>query len=150
MSTHPTPSVPPGFTPGPWRWTSFEEGPQLEGNIDAAEMNPILVARGCGNQQETATGVKGCMPAALHDDLRACPLHPTAADRALIASAPLLFGALRAWDAYNAALEMCGNDPDAMASHCTAQGDTLDSLHATAVRLTHTALTSARGAQGGG
>lgn len=37
--------------------------------------------------------------------------------------------------AYAHALEQCANDPDTMASYCTAQGDTLDSLFADMLRL---------------
>lgn len=90
----PPPLVDPRWTPGPWRWTSFCESPQLEGSNEHAEMNPILVARGCSNKSPTAQGVTGCMPAIGGDDLRACPLHPTAADRALIAASPALYSAL--------------------------------------------------------
>lgn len=31
---------------------------------------------------------------------------------------------------YDAAIEKCGNDPSKMASFCTAEGDTLDTLYA--------------------
>jgi len=79
-----------GHTKGPWKWTSFTGEVQLEGANEASEMNPILVVRGCGNEHVTSVGVKGCMPEKLNDPLRACPLHPTQADRDLIARAPEL------------------------------------------------------------
>ena len=72
--------------PGPWKWTAGEGGPQLEGNIYASEMNPVLVCRGCGNKETTTEGVKGCMPEKLGDPLRACPLHPTKSVRDFIAA----------------------------------------------------------------
>lgn len=74
-------------TAGPWRWRGFDGHPQLEGEVYAAEMNPVLVARGCGNNRKTDPGVEGCMPEKLRDDLRACPPHPSWQDRDLIAHA---------------------------------------------------------------
>jgi hypothetical protein len=32
--------------------------------------------------------------------------------------------------AYDSAIQACANSPDAMSSHCTAEGDTLDDLYA--------------------
>jgi multimeric flavodoxin WrbA len=32
--------------------------------------------------------------------------------------------------AYDKAIQACANDPDAMSSHCTTEGDTLDDLYA--------------------
>lgn len=72
-------------TLGPWKWTSFGRVPQLEGKNEYAEMNPVLVARGCGNTHEHSDClVIGCMPEKLEDPLRACPLHPDAEDRDFI------------------------------------------------------------------
>jgi uncharacterized protein YqfA (UPF0365 family) len=31
--------------------------------------------------------------------------------------------------AYDSAIQACANNPDAMTSHCTAEGDTLDDLY---------------------
>jgi len=73
-------------TPGPWEWTAAGERPQLEGKIEYAEMNPILVAAGCGNKRKKKL-VYGCMPEKLNDELRACPLHPFREDREFIAHA---------------------------------------------------------------
>ena len=72
-------------TLGPWKWTSCGKAPQLEGSIEYAEMNPVLVARGCGNKHGDV--VTGCMPEKIDDPLRACPLHPSAEDRDFIAHA---------------------------------------------------------------
>ncbi len=72
-------------TPGPWSWGSIAREPQLEGNVDYDEMNPILVARGCGNDNDKGSEVRGCMPGKYEDPLWACPLHPSAADRDFIA-----------------------------------------------------------------
>lgn len=79
-------------TPGPWHWTASDLGPQLESKYPGR--NPVLIAAGCGNDKQTASGVEGCMPEKLGDPFRACPLHPTADDRALIAAAPDLLAAL--------------------------------------------------------
>ena len=70
-------------TPGPWHW-GFPDGddglPQLEGNVEYPEMNPVLmVAYGCQPK---------CMPGG-------CPLLPKKADRDLIAAAPDLFKACK-------------------------------------------------------
>lgn len=77
-------------TPGPWKWTgagSGWPGPQLEGNIEYEDMNPILITTGCGNDKKTEEGIKGCMPDNYEDDpLKACPLHPSAEDREFIAN----------------------------------------------------------------
>jgi len=53
----------------------------------------------------------------------------TYTDARLIAAAPDLLKAAEAAVAYDEAIRQCGNDPDKMASHCTAEGDTLDSLY---------------------
>ena len=74
-------------TPGPWHWTSFGEAPQLEGSIEYAEMNPVLVAHGCNNDKENSSGIRGCMSDKFDDPLKACPLHPSSEDRDFIAHA---------------------------------------------------------------
>ena len=73
-------------TERPWKWTAGHGSPQLEGNIYDSDMNPVLVAEGCGNDSQTSSGVRGCMPEKLLDELRACPLHPSNRDRAYIAA----------------------------------------------------------------
>jgi hypothetical protein len=73
-------------TAGPWRWTGFCGSPQLEGAREYAEMNPVMVAQGCGNDRKTVDGVQGCMPEFLGDELRACPLHPDKTDRDFVAA----------------------------------------------------------------
>ena len=64
-------------TPGPWQWTLPDglDGPyQLQGNIEYADMNPILMAFDCGCKVDKKTG--------------RCPMGPDPEDRALIAAAP--------------------------------------------------------------
>ncbi len=76
-------------TPGPWNWTvcgSGYPGPQLEGNIEYAEMNPILLTTGCCSEKGDSD-IKGCMPEKFDDPLKACPLHPSEEDRDFIAHA---------------------------------------------------------------
>lgn len=41
---------------------------------------------------------------------------------------------------YDAAIQACANDPDKMASHCTAEGDDLDTLYADWVSLARAAM----------
>ncbi len=75
-------------TPGPWKWSGDKgwPGPQLEGNIQYEEMNPILVTTGCTNENDT-NSVQGCMPDKFDNPLQACPLHPSTGDREFIANA---------------------------------------------------------------
>lgn len=47
----------------------------------------------------------------------------------IIAAAPLLYEAALAGQAYDRAIRKCANDPDKMASFCTAQGRDLDGLY---------------------
>lgn len=75
-------------TPLPWQWTAGCREPQLEGAVPNPEMNPVLVARGCGNDHDPKSPVQGCMPSTLAgDDLRSCPLHPSRTDREYITAA---------------------------------------------------------------
>ena len=70
-----------GITPGPWKWGWVEDHmPQLEGNVEYSDMNPILISYDCGCKTRE------------HD--KACPLRPTEADRNLIAMAPEMLEAL--------------------------------------------------------
>ena len=68
-------------TPGPWRW-AWPEGPnglpQLEGDVEYSEMNPVLMV------------AYGCQPKCID---RGCPLLPRKADRDLIAASPDLLKA---------------------------------------------------------
>lgn len=41
---------------------------------------------------------------------------------------------------YDSAIQACANDPDKMASHCTAEGDDLDTLYADWVSLARAAM----------
>ena len=47
----------------------------------------------------------------------------------IVAAAPLLYEAALAGQAYDRAIRKCANDPEKMASFCTAQGDSLDDLY---------------------
>ncbi len=76
-------------TKGPWKWTipgAGFPGPQLEGNIQNSDMNPVLMTAGCSSDKG-GSKILGCMPEKLNDPLRACPLHPMAGDRDFIAQA---------------------------------------------------------------
>lgn len=76
-------------TPGPWQWKVAGDawpGPQLEGNIEYEDMNPILITTGCSSGKGAKGEVRGCMPDNYKDDpLKACPLHPSPKDREFIA-----------------------------------------------------------------
>lgn len=63
----------------------------------------------------------------------------------LIAAAPELYEAAAAAVAYDDAIRSCANDPDRMASFCTAAGDDLDSLYADWIFKSSAALAKARG-----
>lgn len=84
---------------------------------------------------DSAHGPKALGPKAEQFDGRDAQLLENA-----LAGVTAMRTALRAWKSYEAAIEMCGNEPQAMASFCTAQGDTLDSLWAAAVSATNAAL----------
>ena len=73
-------------TPGPWKWTwpdGPNDPPQLEGNIEYADQNPVLV-------------VHGCSPSCMHKYNKPCPLVPKKADMNLIAAVPDLPKAAKA------------------------------------------------------
>ena len=55
-----------------------------------------------------------------------------------------LIAACEAAIAYDKAIQSCANDPDKMASFCTAQGDDLDTLYADWISKSTAALGRAR------
>jgi hypothetical protein len=65
------------------------------------------------------------------------------ANARLIAAAPELLAAAEAAVAYDAEIQGCANNPDRMASHCTAQGQTLDDLYERWIALSLAALAKA-------
>lgn len=67
------------------------------------------------------------------------PDEVTLANAAVMAAAPELLAAARAALAYHEAIASCANDPERMASFCTAEGDDLDALY----MAWHSASTSA-------
>lgn len=72
------------YTKGPWNWMSTGgplDPPQLEGNIEDADYNPVLVCDGCN-------------PSCRADRNEPCPSVPSKADQDLIAAAPDLYEAL--------------------------------------------------------
>lgn len=70
-------------TDGPWEWKPGPLNVQLEGNIEYADGNPVLVAGGCHNNDGN-----GCQPDGIGGDvLRRCPIHPAKQDRDFIATA---------------------------------------------------------------
>lgn len=68
---------------------------------------------------------------------------PEMADALLIAAAPEMYAACKAAIAYNEALKSCANDPDKMSSFCTAEGDDLDLLYESWIRLSAAAIVKA-------
>ena len=60
--------------------------------------------------------------------------------RALLAERDALREVAQAALAYDSAIQRCANNPDAMSSFCTAEGDDLDSLYAEWISKARTAL----------
>lgn len=54
---------------------------------------------------------------------------PEGINEKIIAAAPLLYEAALAGQEYDRAIRKCADDPDKMASFCTAKGDDLDDLY---------------------
>jgi hypothetical protein len=63
----------------------------------------------------------------------------------LIGAIRQLEAAARAAIRYDDEIQKCANDPDAMASHCTAEGDTLDTLYADWISKARAALAGVQG-----
>lgn len=98
-------------TPGPWQWEngSLRPAPGASANLAA-----IIDDDGClvYRDADSAAWQAECE-----------------ANRRLMAAAPDLLAAAHAAIAYDAAIAACGDDPDKMASHCTAEGQDLDALY---------------------
>ena len=60
------------------------------------------------------------------------------------AAAPDLLEACQAAIVYDAAIALCGNDPDQMASSCTATGDNLDALYSDWIGKARAAIAKAQ------
>ena len=72
------------FTKGPWHWELTDgplDPPQLEGNIEYSDCNPILMCAGCS-------------PSCMREINKPCPLVPSTEDQNLIAAAPDMYEAL--------------------------------------------------------
>lgn len=67
----------------------------------------------------------------------------------LLALEGALEGVCKAAIKYDDAIRQCANDPDTMASHCTATGDTLDTLYDDWITKSRAALGPARGKEKG-
>jgi hypothetical protein len=78
-----------------------------------------------------------------HGDLHGKGERENLANLRLIAAAPELLAAAEAALAYDAEIQGCANNPDRMASHCTAQGQTLDDLYERWIALSSAALAKA-------
>lgn len=76
-------------------------------------------------------------------DLSGCPFPQHKAR--LAAAAPDLLAAAQAALAYDNAIAACGNDPDSMSSHCTAEGDNLDALYDDWMSKSRAAIAKATG-----
>ena len=69
----------------------------------------------------------------------------TAANARLIAAAPDGLEANLAVIAYDEAIQQCGNNPEKMASFCTARGDNLDILYSRMIDKARAAIAKAKG-----
>lgn len=69
------------------------------------------------------------------------------ANALLIAAAPDLLKACQAAIDYDRAIARCGDDPETMASFCTAQGEDLDDLYSTWITTSREALFKALGVE---
>lgn len=69
-----------------------------------------------------------------------CSDHRTPLEQA----APALLDACEAAVCYDKAIRSCANDPDKMASYCTAAGEELDDLYADWVAAAHAAIAKAK------
>ena len=65
---------------------------------------------------------------------------PTGVNEKIIIAAPLLYEAALAADKYDDAIRECADDPDKMATFCTARGDDLDDLYMDWIAKVTTAL----------
>ena len=70
---------------------------------------------------------------------------PAKANAHLIATSPELLEACQAGIIYSKAIESCANDPEKMASFCTAEGDTLDELYFNWINRCDKAIAQAEG-----
>ena len=61
------------------------------------------------------------------------------------ATSPKLLEACQAGIIYSKAIESCANDPEKMASFCTAEGDTLDELYFNWINRCDKAIAQAKG-----
>lgn len=104
-------------TPGPWDVVAF--GPHGRLKVTAGSMPVATVA---SNNSDFAFNAR------------------------LIAAAPVLLAAVQAGKSYRDALAQCADDPQRMASFCTAEGDDLDTLFAEWERLSNAAIAKAGGA----
>lgn len=62
----------------------------------------------------------------------------------IVASALDALNACQLFIEYDREIESCGNNPEKMASHCTAQGDILDSLYFRVLSSARIAIACAR------
>ena len=67
------------------------------------------------------------------------------ANARLISATPDLYEACLAGMAYDREIESCANDPSKMATHHTAEGDTLDTLYLDWITKTEAAIAKAEG-----
>lgn len=115
-------------TPGPWRvgerFTDDEGHPEIAvvATVNGLDVYPATVVL----QFPRAEGMQE-------------------ANAHLIAAAPELLDAAAAAIAYDRAIQQCANDPAAMSSFCTAQGDVLDALYFAWISKAQAAVAKANG-----
>jgi hypothetical protein len=111
------------FTPGPWSYEMPDE---------------VVVRAPDGGRLAQLSFLRG-----RHGTLGRRDTDEVIANARLIAAATDLLEAAEAALAYDAEIQGCANDPDRMASHCTAQGQTLDDLYERWIALSRAALAKA-------
>lgn len=116
------------FTPGPWHWNT-------DHGLWSKKDGEIITAGDDGGAYGSHSGTI---------DHHYDPATKEA-NKNLIAAAPDLYAAAMAAIAYDEAIEQSANDPAAMSSFCTAQGDSLDSLYMDWMTKARAALAKARG-----
>ena len=119
-----------GHTPGPWEWLEDKFNGGYSGLVAPRTGEEVLFPN---HRNEGDDGD------AWFEDF------PNEANAHLIAAAPELLEAAESAMRYDKAIRSCANDPDRMASYCTAEGEGLDTLYCDWMVKSFKALKKARG-----